>query len=750
MGTKWRNKAVAIGGWILLVAVTSAGILIALDIGRLQASLSKSSYWKPNLYNQAIFNVRDIVKYRVDFKDFDSLSDQEKLGGQLEGLKNELKEEVAQTSWNAEFEYPVGLVSKFQEQSRESYRMLLRLLVEQKILGKKNEWDPEWEAAWNAMYPQLALVRLKELEAEYRHVKQAVGWIDGIVTYTLTDLQTSRVYTNRQSGLEAEQPLTNTREVRTLVFPLTASSDDVGLNELSAYFEQNHLKGIFSFNAAVKPKNEANGINMSFYEDYIGRFQTIERIREGLRSLAGCLILAVVLLVYTKRSKVRQNLAIQWSTIYRKRIPVELRIGILLCVSLGLLSQFWTKFIDAPDYLFFQPVNWLPLSCLIGYLSIGFRDIRMWWKGRAPSSEQGEGSLLVRSLHSIRSPWLVRSLLWKTLLILGLTALVGPAISMARENGVLYGMESRAWIPLSYVILYTVTVIPYVLVQIGVLSRMMAGVREMAAGNLSVEIPEGQGKGELEQMVRQLSGLQAGFRSALEERLTSERLKTELITNVSHDLKTPLTSMISYITLLQSDELEPEERGRYIQVLDRKSQRLKVLIDDLFEVSKLASGAVEPVLEPVNLAALLQQAVAEFSDRLEAADLRVVLDLGPSPAIAMLDGKKAWRVLENLLQNVLNYSLSGTRVHIKLEEEADCVCLRLSNVSAYPIDFDPQELFERFKRGDQSRHTEGSGLGLAIARSIMELQGGQLRIDIDGDYFKAVAIFRKPAPAREE
>lgn len=264
----------------------------------------------------------------------------------------------------------------------------------------------------------------------------------------------------------------------------------------------------------------------------------------------------------------------------------------------------------------------------------------------------------------------------------------------------------------------------------------------MSAGNMQATI-EKIHKGSLSDLAHSLNNIKLGLKHALEEQMKSERMKTELITNVSHDLKTPLTSIINYVDLLKRDNLSAEEIKSYVDVLDRKAGRLRVLIDDLFDAAKMSSGAVELHIEQVNLSALLNQAIAEFSEKIEQSSLKFRVQTEQPKIMAPLDGKKTWRVFENLIGNALKYSMPNTRVLIDLIEKQDEVVLTFKNVSAYEIDFDAQELFERFKRADQSRHTEGSGLGLAIAKSIVELQGGKLLLEIDGDYFKVTVVFRK-------
>lgn len=230
--------------------------------------------------------------------------------------------------------------------------------------------------------------------------------------------------------------------------------------------------------------------------------------------------------------------------------------------------------------------------------------------------------------------------------------------------------------------------------------------------------------------------LKQGVKTSQNEQAKSERLKTELITNVSHDLRTPLTSIITYTELLKSEGISNEDRLDYLDIIDMKSKRLKLLIDDLFEVSKMASGNMELTLEKVDLVQLLQQALAEYDDTIQESSLQFRITYTDMPVYALVDGKKLWRVFDNLIGNVLKYSLENSRVYISVCRLDTQVIISFKNVSKYELSENIDELFERFKRGDTSRHTEGSGLGLAIAKSIVDIHEGSLDIETDGDLFK--------------
>ncbi|MGL5576391.1 MAG: sensor histidine kinase [Sarcina sp.] len=242
---------------------------------------------------------------------------------------------------------------------------------------------------------------------------------------------------------------------------------------------------------------------------------------------------------------------------------------------------------------------------------------------------------------------------------------------------------------------------------------------------------------------KNLVGIDKGFKIAIQDELKSEKMKAELITNVSHDLKTPLTSIISYVDLLQKEGITDDEKKAYIKILDHKSKRLKVLIEDLFEASKAATGNIKLNIETIDVNSVLRQTIAEFKEKIDESKLDFKITIPEQKVFLQLDGARTWRIFENLIGNALKYSMDRTRVYIDLLDYEDKVIFEIKNISGYELNCSPDELKERFKRADESRNTEGSGLGLAIANSLTELQGGRLDIAIDGDLFKVRIIFEK-------
>lgn len=273
--------------------------------------------------------------------------------------------------------------------------------------------------------------------------------------------------------------------------------------------------------------------------------------------------------------------------------------------------------------------------------------------------------------------------------------------------------------------------------QFAYLNRVAQAADELVAGRMPSELPQ-SGNSVVSALAAHINALRRGVKTLQNEQAKSERLKTELITNVSHDLRTPLTSIITYAELLKSEDATEDERAAYVDIIDQKSKRLKTMIDDLFEVSTMASGNAKLIYARTDLVQLMHQALAEYKDVMDSSDVQFRISLPEEPIYTLADGQKLWRAFDNLIGNMVKYSLNNTRAYITMHvSERHNVMISFKNISKYEIGDNPDELFERFKRGDTSRHTEGSGLGLAIAKSIVDLHEGRLTLETDGDLFKA-------------
>lgn len=333
-----------------------------------------------------------------------------------------------------------------------------------------------------------------------------------------------------------------------------------------------------------------------------------------------------------------------------------------------------------------------------------------------------------RLWHGLCALWRYLPLYWKS----GIVWLVLCLIE---------GVAFAERIPLLW-IAEKVLLTPALIACVIFLRRLQKGAERIGSGDLDYQIDVSHMPHLLREHGQRLNGIGGGLQNAVEDRMRSERMKAELITNVSHDIKTPLTSIINYIDLLKRDGLQSEKAPEYLDALERQSARLKKLTEDLVEASKASTGNVSVLLEATDLNVVLSQAVGEYESRLERAGLETVVKRTDGPAMAQADGKLLWRVFDNLLGNICKYAMPHTRVYVRSGRTGEWLFVEFKNISAQELDIAPEELMERFVRGDASRNTEGSGLGLSIAQSFMELQGGALQLNVDGDLFKATVLLK--------
>ena len=266
-------------------------------------------------------------------------------------------------------------------------------------------------------------------------------------------------------------------------------------------------------------------------------------------------------------------------------------------------------------------------------------------------------------------------------------------------------------------------------------------INEIYIGNTEVHLDEKRYKGSLNSMAIQVNDIAGGLSNAIQEKLKSERLKTELITNVSHDIKTPLTSIINYVDLLKKEKMPNEQAEEYLNILDNKSQRLKRLTEDLVEASKASSGNIKLNIEKLNVNELLKQVSGEFEDKFKSRNLEEVMSLPEKNVYINADSRYMYRILENMYSNISKYAMDNTRVYIDVIPNNNRITIQMKNISKEKLNISTEELMQRFVRGDSARNTEGSGLGLSIAKSLTELQGGEFKLYLDGDLFKVMITF---------
>lgn len=319
------------------------------------------------------------------------------------------------------------------------------------------------------------------------------------------------------------------------------------------------------------------------------------------------------------------------------------------------------------------------------------------------------------------------------------TALIIFAVSFG-EFFALWFVPTRTKLLLYWLIESIVLTILLLFVAL-LMHRLKAGGEALSKGDLLHKVDDSHMIGDFRTHARHLNNISQGMSHAVEERMRSEHFRTELISNVSHDIKTPLTTIISYINLLQHEKFEGEAAQKYLDTLDRQSIRLKKLMEDLLEISKASTGNLTVLPAACELDVFLSQALGEYEDRMASAHLTPVVHVATPSCVILADGQLLWRVFDNLLSNILKYAAPDTRVYLDLTQQNGQATLLFRNISKEELNIPAEDLLERFVRGDRSRHTEGSGLGLSIAQSLTELMGGKLSLEIDGDLFKVSLTF---------
>lgn len=394
-------------------------------------------------------------------------------------------------------------------------------------------------------------------------------------------------------------------------------------------------------------------------------------------------------------------------------IPALALFGEYYLYSSRLLAALWGTAILCFVYLF---IISFVARCKAGTVlknNVIWYAIRLLW--RIVKSIWGWLHHLVRSIP----------LIWRTALVIAAICLF--ILIIGSHNSML---------SLPMVLLYLLLMMFALYVAIG-FATLQRGSRALAEGDYSKPVDTRFLRGDLKRCGENLNKVQQGVQRAVDERLRSERMKTELITNVSHDIKTPLTSIVNYVDLLKKEEINNPKAQEYLEVLDRQSKRLKKLTEDLVEASKASSGVIPVDCQPTNVNVLLSQLEGEYEERLQKAELTMIVHPAAGDPVVLADGKLLSRVMDNLMNNIGKYAMPGTRVYAAAAADEKESTISIKNVSRNELNVSADELMERFVRGDSSRHTEGSGLGLSIAKSLVELQGGRFELSIDGDLFRA-------------
>ena len=458
-------------------------------------------------------------------------------------------------------------------------------------------------------------------------------------------------------------------------------------------------------------------------------------IAAGCICLAASLFLFIFLMAAAGYERKEENTAL-------KKVPLDL----LAAIAGILTAMLCMVFVETMGYydlnVNYDAMILAAIACIMGgsILITGFFTV---FAARVKMGSWWRSTIIYQVLKFLvrigRRLWkgakkLIRQLpmIWKTLIGLAVFFLLNLviALNMYYSAGACFLWFVEALAASGGIIYITL-----------LLKRLKEGGKHLAAGELEYQVDKKGMFLDLADHAENLNSIGKGMAAAVEEKTKSERFKAELITNVSHDIKTPLTSIINYVDFLKKEDIQDETVKEYVEVLDRQSRRLKKLTEDLVDASKASTGNVKIDLAPCQVGVLMEQVMGEYKEKAEENDLQFIMKMPEEELEILADGRRLWRVFDNLLNNICKYSQPGTRVYMNLEKKENRAVITYRNTSKYELNITEEELMERFVRGDSSRHTEGSGLGLSIAQNLTQLQGGRFQIYIDGDLFKVIVSF---------
>lgn len=617
------------------------------------------------------------------------------------------------------------------------------------IVNNNPKWNGRLNEAFDMLHSTINAVFV-EVSA-YNELEELYQEGDTNLAYMYVDEDTGQVYTNRKEYEDYSKVEENLKKIRgmgkyTIVRPKLADFES-NLKDTDATQWRDAIK----YSVGGKNFVYAVGVDTSYpiQDDFHAENIMYEKYGSNARSIAILGVFAAILFIIfmvwltsiAGRNMKDEELHLNWFDHIKTELAAVI-IGLLWGIPLMLaysgipVSSF--KAYDDGRTLVYQAdyiYNALPYmmaggiiaayTCgmfLIGYLSLVRRiKARTLWSNSVLKWFFGFVGQLFRNLHAI----------WKVVLLFGVFAVIHWIAYISMGDGI--------WLFLAL----TVEAVAFVFLirqTIG-RQRIKKGIEKISGGEVDYKIPIYGLGNEQSDIAQRVNSIGEGLDAALEESMKSERLKTDLITNVSHDIKTPLTSIINYVELLKQENFEDPKIQRYLEVLEAKSQRLKTLTEDVVEASKVSSGNITLEYMNINLVEMIQQTSGEFEEKFKARNLKEVLTLPEQEAIIRVDGRRMWRVLENIYNNAAKYAMEGTRIYADLEVRDLSAVFNLKNVSEQQLNITADELTERFIRGDISRSTEGSGLGLSIAKTLTQMQGGKFDLYVDGDLFRVTITF---------
>lgn len=508
---------------------------------------------------------------------------------------------------------------------------------------------------------------------------------------------------------------------------LSVDSKDMKMSvtDLYGYAEKYGMSGSQNYVLAVAIDTgyPAQDVLYSGYE----RYQSLQPVAwlalfAGALGIVGYFITLVVLTIKAGVDPEMDGLVLSWFDYWKTEL------SFLIVASLALLGLI-------PLYVVNEYFSFLTPAGIIGFVALGenFVFLGGWLSliRRAKAKVLWKNSLACKIFEILQGAFENSRRTTKVIALFGGYLLINFILLQAGGLGFFFG------------VIFNVVVAGAILREATQDQKILDGMKKLQEGELSYQFETEEFDGFRREFVQALNGVHEVFLNSVMESMKNERMQTDLITNVSHDIKTPLTSIINYVDLLKRENIENEKARGYIEVLEQKSQRLKHLTEDLVEASKISSGNITLEYMQIHMQEMICQAGGEFADKFEAKGLRLIESLPREPLYIRADGRRLWRVLENLFNNVSKYAMPNTRVYVDLLDLGREIKFSIKNISEQRLNIDAKDLTERFIRGDISRSTEGSGLGLSIAKNLTEIQGGKFMIYLDGDLFRVTILFPK-------
>ncbi|KMY55770.1 histidine kinase [Bacillus sp. FJAT-27231] len=727
MDTKWKSRLL-FAGWLLLFVIGLSSVVAAVHDGR--------TYFKRDYFHTMEFDdhLNQFISYLNTYELGNMSKEEAKKAITVTAEEIEehryrygsLPEQIA----NIKSQYETAIQEANAADNKEAAQILIKERDKKIADITKNFQDEEY------VRQKVRVEKEQAIDDYYQSLEEERSNFEdyqAFFKYYFKDTSTGKVYTNVNMAGSSVKEIFNQKNMLFIqkyeaANALRTGEQTIGYGESGEGILLKARGGKFEGRiGAVSRPTAASPL----YNDY-KMFQQNQKV--FIIYVASGFILLLISLYIGKRFFIFPSGLIEKIQPLYNRVPLDVSIAAALVTwLLTIVSLQWSNVLIYYEYtytLIQNVISHLLASLCLTFLSLlqGKLLVKRWKAGEG-IREEWRQSVIAKLGRLLANAFLVRSIGIQLFLLLAVFFFTGFGVPIAVSHLDLLAI---------YGVLFLFISLPALILLfrgMAYLNLIIQHTGRLAAGHLEADLPV-RGRSVFAKMAEHINVLKKDVKASQREQAKSERLKTELITNVSHDLRTPLTSIISYTELLKNETISAEERIAYTEIIDRKSKRLKGLIDDLFEASKMASGNAELVKEKVDLVQLLQQALGEYDEAIGESSLQFRVTNPDEPVFAMVDGQKIWRVFDNLIGNILKYSLENTRVYISIKTMSDQAIITFKNVTKYELGDNVDEMFERFKRGDRSRHTEGSGLGLAIAKSIIDLHEGTLDIEVDGDLFK--------------